>query len=66
MEQTYGVPFERFERYSPYGPPEEVADFLAGYVEAGCTVFNLAPVTDDSAEGVAAIGEVKRLLSTRY
>jgi alkanesulfonate monooxygenase SsuD/methylene tetrahydromethanopterin reductase-like flavin-dependent oxidoreductase (luciferase family) len=66
MERTYGVPFERFERYSPYGPPEEVAEFLAGYVEAGCAVLNLAPVTDDSAEGVAAVGEVKRLLLSRY
>jgi alkanesulfonate monooxygenase SsuD/methylene tetrahydromethanopterin reductase-like flavin-dependent oxidoreductase (luciferase family) len=66
MEQTYGVPFERFERYSPYGPPEEVAEFLAPYVDAGCTVFNLAPVTNDSAQGVAAVGEVKRLLLSRY
>jgi alkanesulfonate monooxygenase SsuD/methylene tetrahydromethanopterin reductase-like flavin-dependent oxidoreductase (luciferase family) len=66
MERTYGVPFERFERYSPYGPPEEVADFLAGYVDAGCSTFNIAPVTDHSAEGVADVGEVRRLLLSRY
>lgn len=62
MERTYGVPFERFERYSPYGKPDEVAEFLAGYADAGCTTFNIAPVADDSSEGVAAVGEVRRLL----
>jgi hypothetical protein len=65
MERTYGVPFERFERYSPYGPPEEVADFLAPYVDAGCTTFNISPVIDDATEGVAAVGEVRRLLLNR-
>jgi alkanesulfonate monooxygenase SsuD/methylene tetrahydromethanopterin reductase-like flavin-dependent oxidoreductase (luciferase family) len=62
MERTYGVPFERFERYSPYGTPEEVAAFLRGYADAGCTVFNISPVTDDSAEGVTAVGDVRRWL----
>jgi hypothetical protein len=44
MEAMYRTPFERFERYSPYGTPAEVADFLAPYVEAGSRFFNLWPV----------------------
>jgi alkanesulfonate monooxygenase SsuD/methylene tetrahydromethanopterin reductase-like flavin-dependent oxidoreductase (luciferase family) len=44
MEGMYRVPFERFERYCPYGSPSEVADFLAPYVESGCRSFNLHPI----------------------
>ena len=40
MEDMYRTPFERFEKYSPYGEPAEIADFLAAYVEAGCRFFN--------------------------
>ena len=35
MEAMYQLPFERFERYCPYGTPDDVAGFLAPYVEAG-------------------------------
>lgn len=41
MQQFYGIPYERFQRWSPAGTPTEVADFLLPYVEAGCTLFNL-------------------------
>jgi len=41
MQAFYQLPFERFERYTPYGPPEEVAEFLAPYIEAGCRSINL-------------------------
>ena len=40
MEGVYHIPFERFEKYSPYGTPSEVAGFLTAYVEAGCTRIN--------------------------
>ena len=43
MQSFYQMPFEPFERYSPYGTAEEVADFLYPYVEAGCSVFNVIP-----------------------
>ena len=36
MEAFYATPFAAFERYSPYGRPEDVAAFLAPYAEAGC------------------------------
>jgi alkanesulfonate monooxygenase SsuD/methylene tetrahydromethanopterin reductase-like flavin-dependent oxidoreductase (luciferase family) len=41
MESLYQVPFEKFARYSPYGPPHDVAEALRPYVEVGCRSFNL-------------------------
>lgn len=60
MESFYRVPFERFEKYSPYGTAQDIADFLLPYRDAGCRVFNIMPVAaTDSAgiDAVAAIGE---------
>jgi alkanesulfonate monooxygenase SsuD/methylene tetrahydromethanopterin reductase-like flavin-dependent oxidoreductase (luciferase family) len=63
MEGFYQLPFERFERYSPYGTPADVAGFLAPYVAAGCTTFNLIPQSPDMATAVDGAAEVKRLLA---
>jgi len=60
MERMYQVPFERFERYCPFGSPEEVAAALAPYAEAGCRHLNVMPVADGpeaSIDGVAALRE---------
>jgi alkanesulfonate monooxygenase SsuD/methylene tetrahydromethanopterin reductase-like flavin-dependent oxidoreductase (luciferase family) len=62
MEGFYHLPFERFERYSPYGTAQDVAEFLAPYVEAGCASFNLIPQALDGDELLAAVAEVKKLL----
>ena len=62
MESFYHVPFERFERYSPYGTPEDIAEFLAPYVAAGCSAFNLIPQAVDDDELIAATAAVKKLL----
>jgi alkanesulfonate monooxygenase SsuD/methylene tetrahydromethanopterin reductase-like flavin-dependent oxidoreductase (luciferase family) len=64
MESFYQLPFERFERYSPYGTPEDVAEFLTPYVDAGCTQFNLIPQSPDD-EAVAATAGVQALLARR-
>jgi alkanesulfonate monooxygenase SsuD/methylene tetrahydromethanopterin reductase-like flavin-dependent oxidoreductase (luciferase family) len=64
MQRFYQMPFEPFERYSPYGTPEEVADFLHPYIEAGCTVFNLIPCAGDPESAVPAVAEVRRLLTS--
>lgn len=63
MQRFYRMPFEPFERYSPYGTPEEVADFLHPYVEAGCSVFNVIPCAGDHETAVAAVAELRRLLT---
>lgn len=62
MEQTYKLPFGSFERYCPYGTAEDIAAFLAAYVEVGCGSFNLTLVAEDAAAAVDGAAEVKRLL----
>jgi alkanesulfonate monooxygenase SsuD/methylene tetrahydromethanopterin reductase-like flavin-dependent oxidoreductase (luciferase family) len=64
MEAFYQLPFDRFERYCPYGTAEDVAEFLAGYVAAGCTEFNLIPQSPDPGQAIAGTAAVKRLLAT--
>jgi alkanesulfonate monooxygenase SsuD/methylene tetrahydromethanopterin reductase-like flavin-dependent oxidoreductase (luciferase family) len=63
MEGFYQIPFERFEKYSPYGTPEDVAEFLVPYVEAGCRAFNLIPQADNRERALAGAARVKRLLA---
>lgn len=62
MENFYHVPFERFEKYSPYGTAEEVADFLARYRDAGCKLFNIMPIAETDAEGIDAVAEIRARL----
>jgi alkanesulfonate monooxygenase SsuD/methylene tetrahydromethanopterin reductase-like flavin-dependent oxidoreductase (luciferase family) len=63
MESFYQIPFERFEKYSPYGTPEDIAEFLVPYVEAGCTSFNLIPQAVDRETSLAGAAAVKKLLA---
>lgn len=62
MEAFYQLPFERFERYCPYGTAEDVAEFLARYAAAGCTEFNLIPQSPDPDEAIAGAAAVRTLL----
>lgn len=64
MEDFYGLPFERFERYSPTGSAETVAAFLEPYVEAGCTHVNLLARGLDPEAVLAGASEVRRLLAS--
>jgi alkanesulfonate monooxygenase SsuD/methylene tetrahydromethanopterin reductase-like flavin-dependent oxidoreductase (luciferase family) len=63
MQTFYQMPFEPFERYSPYGTPEQVAEFLRPYIDAGCSAFNVIPCASDDETAVAAVGELRRLLA---
>lgn len=63
MEAAYALPFERFERYAPCGPPEAVAEALAPYLEAGCRCFNFVPEAAGLEAAMDAVAEVKALLS---
>lgn len=61
MQGMYRTPFERFERYSPYGTAAEIADALAPYIESGCRSFNVMAVgssPETEIEGVAAVAEL--------
>ncbi len=63
MQSFYQMPFEPFERYSPFGTPEQVAEFLRPYVEAGCSSFNVIPCARDDDEAIAAVSDVRRFLA---
>ncbi len=63
MQSMYRLPFEKFERYSPYGTAEEVAERLLPYVAAGCRFFNImnvAPSTEQGIDQTAAIAAALR------
>ncbi len=64
MERFYHVPFEKFERYTPFGTPAQVAEQLAPYVDAGCRLLNLKVCTAHPEEEVALAAEVRKALST--
>lgn len=60
MEGFYKLPFERFEKYVPYGPPEAVVEFMLPYIEAGCRHANLVaanPAQDGVLEDALAVRE---------
>lgn len=63
MEQFYKVPFDKFERYTPYGTPTEVAEQLAAYAQAGCRLFNVKVCTQHAEEEVAFGGELRTELN---
>jgi alkanesulfonate monooxygenase SsuD/methylene tetrahydromethanopterin reductase-like flavin-dependent oxidoreductase (luciferase family) len=65
MQRFYQMPFEPFERYSPYGTPEDVAEFLHPYIESGCSVFNVIPCAGDDESAIAAVGKLHALLTTQ-
>jgi len=62
MEELYKVPFEKFERYSPYGSPSDVADALMPYVEVGCREINVIAVTERPQDATSAVAEMRELL----
>jgi alkanesulfonate monooxygenase SsuD/methylene tetrahydromethanopterin reductase-like flavin-dependent oxidoreductase (luciferase family) len=65
MHDFYQMPFEPFERYSPCGTPEDVAEFLRPYVDAGCSIFNVIPCAEDDDRAIAAVSELRALLTPK-
>jgi alkanesulfonate monooxygenase SsuD/methylene tetrahydromethanopterin reductase-like flavin-dependent oxidoreductase (luciferase family) len=63
MQDFYQMSFEPFERYSPYGTPEQVAEFLSPYIESGCSRVNVIPCAEDVDSAIGAVGEVRKLLA---
>lgn len=58
MEAFYHVPFEAFEKYTPYGTPADVAERLGAYADAGCSMFNLKVVAGSGDEAIAGTAEI--------
>jgi alkanesulfonate monooxygenase SsuD/methylene tetrahydromethanopterin reductase-like flavin-dependent oxidoreductase (luciferase family) len=63
MQRFYGLPFEAFEKYTPYGTAADVAAALAPFVDAGAHELDLCLCGDDVDATIAMAGEVKRLLA---
>jgi len=58
MEAFYHVPFEAFEKYTPYGTPADVAVALRPYIDAGCSMLNLKAVAGSDDDSIEATGEI--------
>ena len=65
MEAFYQLPYERFEKWSPFGAPEQIADFLQPYMEAGCSIFNLIIQGPSVEEEIDAAAEIRQLMLER-
>jgi alkanesulfonate monooxygenase SsuD/methylene tetrahydromethanopterin reductase-like flavin-dependent oxidoreductase (luciferase family) len=65
MSAMYGLPFETFERWSPYGSAEDVAAFLAPYLDAGARDLNLICPGPDRSAVLERVADVRRLLLDR-
>ncbi|MGF1599420.1 MAG: LLM class flavin-dependent oxidoreductase [Acidimicrobiales bacterium] len=65
MERFYKLPFERFERYTPVGDADVIAEALAPYVAAGATSLNLTPCGPDPVAAIETVAAVKQLLLGR-
>ena len=62
MEGMYRIPFDRFERFSPYGTPAEVAEALAPLVALGCRDFNIQAIAASPEAAIDAVAEIKERL----
>ena len=63
MQDFYRTPFDAFEKYSPWGSPAAIADFLRPYRDAGCRLFNIMPIAESDEAGIEAVAEIRRLLA---
>jgi alkanesulfonate monooxygenase SsuD/methylene tetrahydromethanopterin reductase-like flavin-dependent oxidoreductase (luciferase family) len=62
MEGLYQTPFEKFDRYIPYGTPEQVAEFIAPFIEAGAQTINFIPFAESDDIAIDAVAETCDLL----
>ena len=63
MRAAYALPFERFERYAPCGPPETIAEASTPYLALGCRRFNPVPEAASLPAAIESLAEVKALLA---
>ena len=62
MSRLYNLPPEKFEHISAAGRPEDVAEFLAPYVEAGARTLTLIPVAETVHDGIEGAAQVRQML----
>jgi alkanesulfonate monooxygenase SsuD/methylene tetrahydromethanopterin reductase-like flavin-dependent oxidoreductase (luciferase family) len=64
IRRQYGMPYERVRRWTLVGSPEEIAERLAAYAEAGVDGFCLSPAHPDPIEQVCELAAVRELVAT--
>ncbi|MFD4972929.1 LLM class flavin-dependent oxidoreductase [Streptomyces sp. NPDC058424] len=62
MEGLYHVPYEKFQYIAPAGTPEQIAEFLRPFVQAGAEHITLIPVGSSIEAEIDAVAEVKEHL----
>ena len=62
MEGTYRLPFERFERYTPFGSAAEIAEYLGPFIDAGARHINLIPVQESPEAVIEAATKIQQAL----
>jgi hypothetical protein len=58
----YHLPFGKFERLAPAGPPAQVAEALAPYRAAGAAYITLVPAAASPEAGVEHAAAVRAML----
>ena len=66
MEEMYRTPFEKFEKYSPYGSAKVIADFIVPYIENGARIFNIAARGENEETCIDTIAEVSEILHSAF
>jgi probable F420-dependent oxidoreductase len=60
MSTFYGLDFAKFSKYVPSGPADDVADFLAQYVDLGIDFLNIVPIGPDQPTQLERIAAMCR------
>jgi len=63
MANFYKLDFAPFAKYTPTGTPQQIADYLRPFVDAGATTLNLAPCGASPEIEIETVARVKELLS---
>ncbi len=63
MQAFYQLPYERFEKWSPHGTVDDLAEFVAPYIDASCHEFNLLICGPDVDTEIDAVARIKQLLT---
>ena len=66
MEAIYKIPFEKFERYSPYGSVDKIAEFLYSYVKSGARIINIEARGSSIEESIEAVSSISTLLHKEF
>lgn len=62
MSKLYNLPAEKFQHITAAGSPDDVAQFLSAYVEAGARTITLVPVAESIHDGIELAAQVRREL----